>query len=523
MEKTSNTASALATVLNNLAYLYHMESRYADSETLYKQALAIRDLAHDPDVANTLTNLGGLYWEQRRYTEAEPLMKRALEVQEQVVGLHDATLQAFINNLAEVYISQGRYYKAEPLHKRALAIAEKNLGPDHAATATALNNLAAMYRDQGRYAEAEPLFKRALEIKEKEYGPNAVSTASTLRHLGLLYRGQGRYPEAETALKRALAIFEKTLGPDDREVERSLNELALLYGKQGRFAEALPLVRRIALDSNPSLSMALSIIFGAQVTNLISGPEALEESLGIVQRGAQTSAAEALNSLAARFSAGSGRLAELVRKEQDLAAETAMLDKRILAAVSAEPSKRDPAAEQRARNRLVAIVNERNKIQDALATDFPDYLSLSKPKPLSVADIRSRSMLEDDEAVVLIHLGTKSYVWVFTNSEAEWKEIAVTDSQVSNAVSKLADLGVNLSRPFDPQASFNLYQVLLGPVDNIIRGKPRLSLVMSGAITSLPPHVLVTDDPTGKSAKDVDWLIRRHAVTVLPSLGSLTE
>jgi CHAT domain-containing protein len=38
---------------------------------------------------------------------------------------------------------------------------------------------------------------------------------------------------------------------------------------------------------------------------------------------------------------------------------------------------------------------------------------------------------------------------------------------------------------------------------------------------SLPPQVLVTSDPLGKALKDVDWLIRRHAVTILPSIASL--
>jgi CHAT domain-containing protein len=48
-----------------------------------------------------------------------------------------------------------------------------------------------------------------------------------------------------------------------------------------------------------------------------------------------------------------------------------------------------------------------------------------------------------------------------------------------------------------------------------------MSLVVNGALTSLPPQVLITQDPTGKALKDVDWLIRRHAITVLPSLASL--
>jgi CHAT domain-containing protein len=40
-------------------------------------------------------------------------------------------------------------------------------------------------------------------------------------------------------------------------------------------------------------------------------------------------------------------------------------------------------------------------------------------------------------------------------------------------------------------------------------------------MTSLPPHVLVTGDPSGKALKDVDWLIKDHAITVLPTVSSL--
>ena len=76
-------------------------------------------------------------------------------------------------------------------------------------------------------------------------------------------------------------------------------------------------------------------------------------------------------------------------------------------------------------------------------------------------------------------------------------------------------------RPFDMQASFELYRKILAPVEDMLRGKPRLSLVLNGALTSLPPQLLVTRDPAGKALNDVDWLIRTHAVTVLPSVASL--
>jgi CHAT domain-containing protein len=40
-------------------------------------------------------------------------------------------------------------------------------------------------------------------------------------------------------------------------------------------------------------------------------------------------------------------------------------------------------------------------------------------------------------------------------------------------------------------------------------------------LTSLPPQLLVANDPSGKKLKELDWLIRSHAVAVLPSVASL--
>ena len=63
-------------------------------------------------------------------------------------------------------------------------------------------------------------------------------------------------------------------------------------------------------------------------------------------------------------------------------------------------------------------------------------------------------------------------------------------------------------------------------------GKPHLIVVPAGALTSLPFHLLVTQTPAVavpqvKTVRDLAayrgaaWLMRKHAVTVLPSIASL--
>ena len=267
----------------------------------------------------------------------------------------------------------------------------------------------------------------------------------------------------------------------------------------------------------------MAVLFGAQTAKLLlSADAAIDDGLNVVQ---QASADRRWRSSqragGALFPSGNDRLAQLVRKDQDLSAENAALDKAIIAAVSMEPAKRDAATEQRIRERVAAIAKQRDELQAVFRREFPDYAALSNPQSLSLKDIQP--LLADDEALVVVHLDNKkSHVWAISRTTADWKELAVTAGDVSQQVAALRR-PLDSSRPFDPQASFAIYRDVLSPVENSLTGKPRLSLVLDGALTSLPPQLLVMRDPTGKALKGVDWLVRTHSVTVLPSIASLKE
>ena len=135
---------------------------------------------------------------------------------------------------------------------------------------------------------------------------------------------------------------------------------------------------------------------------------------------------------------------------------------------------------------------------------------------------QTQALLADDEAVVTIDLDQKSYVWVITKDRAEWKELSVSADDVSKEVGTLrVGLNPDAPKPFDRNLAYQLYRQVLGPIEEIISQKTRLSFVLDGALTSLPPQVLITTDPDGKDLNSVDWLIRKYAVTVLPSIASL--
>jgi tetratricopeptide (TPR) repeat protein len=512
----------VAMALSNLAALYRDQGRYAEAEPLYQRSLAIREkvLGRDhPDVAQSLNNLAALYQVQGRYAEIEPLYHRSLGIWEKALGRDHPEVATSLNNLAELYRGQGRYAEAEPLYQRSLVIREKALGRDHPNVANSLINLAVLYQVQGRYADAEPLYHRSLGIWEKVLGRDHPEVATALSNLAALYRDQGRYADAEPLYQRSLAIYEKVLGRDHPDVARTLNHLAWMYNNQARYADALPIIRRTLSQDTAQKIVAFPVLLASQAQNLINAAQALAESYEIVQRASSSAAASAVSKLAARFAAGSGELAQLVRKDQDLTAEAESLDKTVVAFVSKPPAQRSAAAEEQVRKRLAEVKAEREKLSQIFNQRFPDYVALSKPQPVSLQE--TQALLADDEALLLFDFDAKSYGWIITKNNADWTELKVSAKELDVQVRALRAWLTDPRKRFDPELSFKIYQATFGAFADKIAAKQRLSIVTNGALTSLPPQLLVANDPSGKKLKELDWLIRSHAIAVLPSVASL--
>jgi CHAT domain-containing protein len=448
-----------------------------------------------------------------------------------------------LQDKAKALTRAGKYADAIPLIQRALAIQPNLGGPDDIEVAWLLGDLADLYEDIGRYTDAEPLYKRSLAIREKVLGPDRPAVATSLNNLAVLYMDQVRYAEAEPLYKRALATYEKTLGPDHPEIAKPLNHLVSLFADQSRYAEALPLAQRLIASGRAQSAVVLPVLIGAERNRLIAPEAALDGSLNVVQRAAQTSAASAINKLAVRLAAGSDRLAQLVRHDQDLALEADGLDKAIIAAVSKEPSRRDAASEQRTRDRLAAIAQERDALKKVFASEFPDYAALSNPLPLTTKEVQA--LLSTDEALVMFSAGDKeSYVFALTRVGFDSKTIPLGSAALTEKIAAFRR-GLNLDeldrqieamkstgkQPelFDLALANELYTSLLGPVEALIKDKKQLLIVPSGAVTALPFHLLVTQKPVGAvpalsspaAYRDAAWLIKRQAVTVLPSVASL--
>ncbi len=78
---------------------------------------------------------------QGRYAEAETLYRQALEIDAATIGERHPGYAIRLNNLAGAVRSQGRSAEAEALYRQALEICDQTLGADHPNTQLVRTNL----------------------------------------------------------------------------------------------------------------------------------------------------------------------------------------------------------------------------------------------------------------------------------------------------------------------------------------------------------------------------------------------
>src|SRR5262249_5374773 len=161
-------------------------------------------------------------------------------------------------------------------------------------------------------------------------------------------------------------------------------------------------------------------------------------------------------------------------------------------------------------------------------------------QPLMAEEVQN--LLGANEALVFFLVGAnESYVFALTREGFEWRTISLGEENVSARVAAFRrgldvdglTKSVDARKPelFDLATAHEFYLALLGPVEALIKDKPRLLIVPTGPLTALPFHLLVTDKPAiavpqmqsndMADYRDAAWLVKRHAVTVLPSVANL--
>jgi eukaryotic-like serine/threonine-protein kinase len=127
-----------------------------------------------PDLAPSLDNLAGLLLRKNKFAEAESLYREALPLWRKYLGNDHAYVANTLDNLAAALSKQGKHREAESCLRECLANRKKRLGDNHRDTIATANRLIQVLKKYGNDAEATKLSREIADT-----GVAAVTSGPT--------------------------------------------------------------------------------------------------------------------------------------------------------------------------------------------------------------------------------------------------------------------------------------------------------------------------------------------------------
>ena len=159
----------LATLYNNMSFLYQDLGQLKEAETYLEQALYILRALDESEIetAVTYTNLALVYMAEERLEEAKVTIKKALDIFLKETDGQDVHYSAAVCALGEIYYQEGQYEKAASLFETSMQLTERDYGADTLNYAILCENLAQCEEKTGKLQAAADHRKLAASIRER--------------------------------------------------------------------------------------------------------------------------------------------------------------------------------------------------------------------------------------------------------------------------------------------------------------------------------------------------------------------
>jgi CHAT domain-containing protein len=552
------------------AIMFEERGRYGEAEAAYRLAEQHRrasvkklaDVKHGPREFQLLqgadillANQARMKVKQGRLAEAEADARRALLSRLKDHGKYHPWTAQYVTRLSNVLTDQGRYQEAERLARVSIEINRVvGVSDDSLSTVQFLANLANILNYQQRGKEAAEVYAEIdMAIAKWEPHRRLAFELNGSRIYSLYATGQveAGIAAAQALVKREIARF----GEKSSSVAIARGSLAIGYARSGNVSQAIGEFRTaipaMAATSRENVddddrgviaasSQRLQNIVEAYITLLaknrtVLGEDVALESFQLAESIRGQSVQNAVAASSARMLAKEPALGSLIRTEQDLTkqinAELGTLNN----VLALPPNERDEQGVRALRASIEKGRAERVKARDEIGRKFPTYADLADPKPASAENVKGA--LRHGEALLSFYFGRElSFVWaVPKEGPVAFAPIAITAPDLEARIASLREAlhfqaaTIGEIPPFDLALAYDLYSLLLKPVETTWKSARSLIVVTNGALGSLPLSLLPTapaqvhekTEPPFSGYRNVSWLARSHSVIAVPSSAAL--
>ncbi|HEX6622718.1 MAG TPA: CHAT domain-containing protein [Pyrinomonadaceae bacterium] len=237
-----NDKTVLRDVASSVGNVYQAQGLYEQALEHYRRGRSLSEEINDKaGVARNTYSIGAVYNFQGRYAEALACFQQSIKIGEELGAAADKRDLAYnLHSLGRLYVSQGRYDQALVHYHKSLKIREEV--NDRFGVGQTLNNIGIVYKSQGLYEQALEWFRKRLKLAEEMGVKEGMATS--LSNISDIHRQQGRSDLALEHLRKSLRLREEM--SDRRGICVVLNKLARLYQDKGGYHEMLAVGQRAA-------------------------------------------------------------------------------------------------------------------------------------------------------------------------------------------------------------------------------------------------------------------------------------
>lgn len=506
--KAEKNQAGEAAALNQQGSVYNETTQYEKAIDLEEQALVICRAAKErQEEARALLNLGISYDHLVQYDKAFDYFKQSLQIWEELNNFR--AMGRTMNALAVMWERDGSHQKAIDIYQQLLPIQSKML-KDRIGEAITLDNLGFSYASLGRYDTAIDYYKQSLEV-QKQTG-RLTGAAPPLHNMGLAYFKLGRYREAAACYEQALAARRQA---KDRMGEAltlanlmstwsalQAPRLAIFFGKESVNAhqEIRQNIRGLDQSSRTKYIKSYGVTY-RQLADLLAREGRLgeaeevldllkEEEFFVYVRGAEMGSPE---NKSVPLTNPEIQMHEQLLSKGDVIAALA-IEKRDL-----EVKVSRTADEEENLQQLNAKIDEATRdfqqFLDQLSVEF-DKQPQGDARRLRFAHAEALmgTLGELGKGTVALYtlVSEQKYRVILTTSEVEIAgEFAISSTDLNRKVEQFRQ--VLQDRQSDPRPlAEELYRILLGPVENELKGANAETLMWSldGSLRYLPVAAL---------------------------------
>ncbi len=545
----------VANSLNNVGISFSLRGDYDQGLVYFNKALEIwlRILGEKhPRVADAYNNLGDIYKIKGDYENARKAYQKVLSIYSTTYGAEHPRMANLYHNLGNIYREMHQYDTALEYYQKAVNIFLQTTGETHPSVAWIYHDTGIAYTSTRDYEDARIYLNKALFLRLRLLGKRHAFVAETYQQLGKLSEMQYNFPEALRYYQKAICVLSDDFDDDDFHKNPPLKAIDVLpYSIQAIAAKAQAMVklagrvsamkekRKLFEESLSTFQLAARVLkkvrggFRAEGSKLFLTETsadifdvAIETALKLyditrderykhrafylIEQCKTAVLRDALKeSNARRFSAIPDSLLE---KEHVLRVDIARFETQLDKASEKKNSGRNRERIDELQNRLFSANRAYERLTDRFENEYPRYFHLKYQSDAATVD-QLQDMLDDNTAILEYLIGkTSLYIAVISKTSFEIVSLPI-DSTFRATANRFVKSLRFVDKTDYLKSAVTLYKKLIYPVENRLAGKSNLVIIPGDVLHYIPFEALISENKPGVELSQMDYLIRRFAIS----------